>query len=149
MKYHDFDKVMHLNVLPAIICVQALLPNMKKNKVGRIVFNTSRVVLGKEERTVYSASKGALQSMSKTWALELANYGITVNCVAPGPIATSSFWQNNQPGSELAMKIVNNVPVGRMGQPEDIAQAVSFFCSEKSSFITGQTLFVCGGITVG
>ena len=68
---------------------------MRKKKFGRIVSNASRVVLGKELRTSYSASKGALLSMSRTWALELAMDGITVNGVAPGPIATSAFWANN------------------------------------------------------
>ena len=149
VQLEDFDKLMHLNVLSAIVCTQALLPSMKERKMGRIVLNTSRVVLGKEERTIYSASKGALQSMARTWSLELAANGITVNCVAPGPIATSAFWQNNPPDSERAKRIIENIPVQRMGQPEDVAQAVSFFCDEKSSFVTGQTLFVCGGMTVG
>lgn len=149
VQLEDFDKLMHLNVLPAIICTQALLPSMKERGMGRIVLNTSRVVLGKEERTIYSASKGALQSMARTWSLELAGYGITVNCVAPGPIATSAFWKNNPPNSERAKRIVENIPVQRMGKPEDVAQVVSFFCDEKSSFVTGQTLFVCGGMTVG
>jgi 3-oxoacyl-[acyl-carrier protein] reductase len=145
----DFDKLMHLNVRSALICTQALLPSMKVNRMGRIVLNTSRVVLGKEARTIYSATKGALQSMARTWALELAEYSITVNCVAPGPIATSAFWQNNPPDSERARRIIDNIPLQRMGQPEDVAQAVSFYCDERSGFITGQTLFVCGGVTVG
>ncbi|MCD6010101.1 SDR family NAD(P)-dependent oxidoreductase [Halomonas sp. IOP_31] len=145
----DFDKLMHLNVRSALVCSQALLPVMKASGTGRIVLNTSRVVLGKEARTIYSATKGALQSMARTWALELAQHGITVNCVAPGPIATSAFWQNNPPDSERARRIIENIPLSRMGQPEDVAQAVSFFCDERSSFITGQTLFVCGGVTVG
>lgn len=145
----DFDTLMHLNVRSALICTQALLPTMKANGMGRIVLNTSRVVLGKEARTIYSATKGALQSMARTWALELAEHGITVNCVAPGPIATSAFWQNNPPDSERARRIIDNIPLQRMGQPEDVAQAVSFFCDERSGFVTGQTLFVCGGVTVG
>ncbi|CAN0430108.1 unnamed protein product [Ectocarpus sp. 12 AP-2014] len=145
----DFDKLMHLNVRSALICTQALLPVMKANGMGRIVLNTSRVILGKEARTIYSATKGALQSMARTWALELAEHGITVNCVAPGPIATSAFWQNNPPDSERARRIIDNIPLQRMGQPDDVAQAVSFFCEERSGFMTGQTLFVCGGVTVG
>lgn len=145
----DFDTLMHLNVRSALVCTQALLPSMKANGMGRIVMNASRVVLGKEARTIYSATKGALQSMARTWALELAEHGITVNCVAPGPIATSAFWQNNPPDSDRARRIIDNIPLQRMGQPEDVAQAVSFFCDERSSFITGQTLFVCGGVTVG
>ncbi|MCC5902162.1 MAG: SDR family oxidoreductase [Halomonas sp.] len=148
-RLEDFDKLMHLNVRSTLVCTQALLPAMKARGMGRIVMNTSRVVLGKEARTIYSATKGALQSMARTWALELAEHGITVNCVAPGPIATSAFWQNNPPDSERARRIIDNIPLKRMGQPEDVAQAVSFFCDERSGFITGQTLFVCGGVTVG
>ncbi|MDQ7729481.1 SDR family oxidoreductase [Halomonas sp. SpR8] len=148
-RLEDFDKLMHLNVRSALICTQALLPAMKAQGKGRIVMNASRVVLGKEARTIYSATKGALQSMARTWALELAEHGITVNCVAPGPIATSAFWQNNPPDSERARRIIDNIPLQRMGQPEDVAHAVSFFCDERSGFVTGQTLFVCGGVTVG
>lgn len=148
-RLEDFDKLMHLNVRSALICTQALLPSMKAQGKGRIVMNASRVVLGKEARTIYSATKGALQSMARTWALELAEHGITVNCVAPGPIATSAFWQNNPPDSERARRIIDNIPLQRMGQPEDVAHAVSFFCDERSGFVTGQTLFVCGGVTVG
>lgn len=148
-RLEDFDKLMHLNVRSALVCTQALLPTIKAQGMGRIVMNASRVVLGKEARTIYSATKGALQSMARTWALELAEHGITVNCVAPGPIATSAFWQNNPPDSERARRIIDNIPLSRMGQPEDVAQAVSFFCDERSSFITGQTLYVCGGVTVG
>lgn len=148
-RLEDFDTLMHLNVRSALICTQALLPSMKAAGTGRIVINASRVVLGKEARTIYSATKGALQSMARTWALELAEHGITVNCVAPGPIATSAFWENNPPDSERARRIIDNIPLKRMGQPEDVAQAVSFFCDDRSGFMTGQTLFVCGGVTVG
>lgn len=145
----DFDTLMHLNVRAALVCTKALLPKLRESGHGRIVFNASRVVLGKEARTLYSATKGAVQAMACTWALELAQDGITVNCVAPGPIATTAFWENNPPDSERARRIIDNVPIGRMGQPEEVAHAVSFFCDKRSGFITGQTLFVCGGVTVG
>lgn len=148
-RVEDFDPLMHLNVRSALVCTQALLPGMRERGEGRIVMNASRVVLGKEARTLYSATKGALQSMARTWALELAGDGITVNCVAPGPIATTAFWENNPPDSERARRIIENIPVQRMGQPDDVAQAVSFFCDPRSGFITGQTLFICGGVTVG
>lgn len=145
----DFDRVMHLNTRTALIAARALVPGMRARGAGRIVFNTSRVTLGKAARTLYSASKGAAQSMARTWALELARDGITVNCVAPGPIATSVFWQNNPPEAPATRAITDAVPVGRMGTPEDVANAVSFFCDPRASFVTGQTLFVCGGVTVG
>ncbi|MCC5882029.1 MAG: SDR family oxidoreductase [Halomonas sp.] len=148
-RVEDFDRLMHLNVRSALVCTQALLPGMRERRHGRIVMNASRVVLGKEARSLYSATKGALQSMARTWALELAGDGITVNCVAPGPIATTAFWENNPPHSERARRIIDNIPARRMGQPEDVAQAVSFFCDARSGFVTGQTLFVCGGVSVG
>jgi 3-oxoacyl-[acyl-carrier protein] reductase len=145
----DFDRIMHLNARTAILAAKAMVPTMRRLGGGRIVMNTSRVTLGKIDRTLYSASKGALQSMARTWALELASDGITVNCVAPGPIATTAFWRNNPPDSDYTRNLVSSIPLKRMGTPEDVANAVSFFCSDGASFVTGQTLFVCGGVTVG
>lgn len=145
----DFDRVMHLNARTALLAAKAFVPTMRRLGGGRIVMNTSRVTLGKIQRTLYSASKGALQSMARTWALELATDGITVNCVAPGPIATTAFWRNNPPDSAYTRDLVASIPLKRMGTPEDVANAVSFFCSDGASFVTGQTLFVCGGVTVG
>jgi 3-oxoacyl-[acyl-carrier protein] reductase len=145
----DFDRIMHLNARTAILAAKAFVPTMRRLGGGRIVMNTSRVTLGKVHRTLYSASKGALQSMARTWALELAGDGITVNCVAPGPIATTAFWRNNPPDSDYTRNLVASIPLKRMGTPDDVANAVSFFCSDGASFVTGQTLFVCGGVTVG
>ena len=145
----DFESLMNLNLRTAIIGAKALVPVMRRMGGGRIVMNTSRVTLGKAARTLYSASKGAMQSMARTWALELGPDRITVNCVAPGPIGTSVFWRNNPPEAAQTKAIVDAIPVGRMGTPDDVAQAVSFFCDPRSDFITGQTLFVCGGVTVG
>jgi len=145
----DFDRLMHLNTRTALIAAKAFVPGMRRLGGGRIVMNTSRVTLGKVNRTLYSATKGALQAMARTWALELAGDGVTVNCVAPGPIATSAFWQNNAPDSEYTRNLVASIPLKRMGTPEDVANAVAFFCSDEASFVTGQTLFVCGGVTVG
>jgi 3-oxoacyl-[acyl-carrier protein] reductase len=145
----DFDRVMHLNTRTALIAAQALVPVMRRLGGGRIVMNTSRVTLGKAARSIYSASKGALQSMARTWALELARDQITVNCVAPGPIATTAFWTNNPPDVAQTRDLIAAIPIQRMGTPEDVANAVSFFCAPASGFVTGQTLFVCGGVTVG
>lgn len=145
----DFDTLMHVNLRPSIICTQAFLPKMKQLGGGRIVMNTSRVTKGKSERTLYSATKGAAQSMARTWALELGHHKVTVNCVAPGPIATDAFWKNNPPDAPNTLEIIENVPVKRLGTGEDVANAVSFFCAPQAGFVTGQTLFVCGGVTVG
>ena len=146
---NTFNEVMGTNTLSALITTQAVLPIMKAQKFGRIVSIASRVVLGKKFRTSYSASKGALLAMTRTWALELAEYGITVNCVAPGPIATSAFWENNPPDSNHTKSIIESVPIKRLGSAEDVAHAVSYFLDERSSFVTGQILYVCGGLTVG
>jgi len=145
----DFNQVMQLNAQTALICVQALAPVMRQQKFGRIVSITSRTVLGKELRTAYSASKGALAAMTRTWALELAEDDITVNAVAPGPIETEAFKKNNPLSDPHTQSIVNGIPVKRLGTPDDVAQAVSFFLDKRSGFITGQTLYVCGGLTVG
>lgn len=145
----DFDRLMHLNVRTALIAGKALVPSMRRLGGGRIVMNTSRVTLGKTARTLYSATKGAMQSMARTWALELGPDNITVNCVAPGPIATTAFWKNNAPDSDYTKNLMASIPIGRMGTPEDVANAVSFFCEPRAGFVTGQTLFVCGGVTVG
>ncbi|GAA5077393.1 SDR family oxidoreductase [Roseibacterium beibuensis] len=145
----EFDEVMHVNVRSALAAARGAIDGMKRAGRGRIIMNTSRVTKGKIDRSLYSASKGALQSMARTWALELAGHGITVNCVAPGPIATSAFWKNNPEGAPETRRIIDAIPVGRMGAPDDVAQAVSFFADDRSDFITGQTVFVCGGTTVG
>lgn len=149
LRIKDFDTVLHLNLRCAIAVTQAVLPGMRAAGTGRIIMNTSRATKGKLDRSLYSASKGALQSVARSWALELAGEGITVNCVAPGPIATTAFWANNPPQAQKTRDIIEKVPVGRMGTPEDVANAVSFFADPRSGFVTGQTLYVCGGVSVG
>jgi NAD(P)-dependent dehydrogenase (short-subunit alcohol dehydrogenase family) len=131
------------------LVVQALLPLMKKAGFGRIVNISSRAALGKEDRTVYSATKAGLLGMTRTWALETAAFGVTVNAIGPGPIATELFTSGNPPDAPKTKRIVEAIPVKRMGQPEDIAHAVASLLDDRSGFITGQVLYVCGGMTVG
>jgi 3-oxoacyl-[acyl-carrier protein] reductase len=145
----DVDRVMAVNLKPAIQCAQLVLPAMKRAKLGRIISISSRAALGKERRTAYAASKAALQGITKTWALELAQFGITVNAIGPGPIRTSLFDAANPPGAKATQDIIDRVPVGFLGEPHDIADAVSFFASERARFVTGQVLYVCGGMTIG
>jgi 3-oxoacyl-[acyl-carrier protein] reductase len=145
----DFDLQMAVTTRAALQCAQAVLPAMRKAKQGRIVNITSRAALGKELRSGYSAAKGALTALTRTWALELAPQGITVNAVAPGPIATVAFKAANPVDSPRTRRIAEGIPVQRFGEPAEVAHAVGSFMHPMASFITGQVLHVCGGITVG
>jgi len=145
----DFEAVMALNLRAPMLLAQQLLTHMRQAKFGRIVSIASRAALGKEERTVYAASKAGLVGMTKTWALEMAKFGITVNAIGPGPIATELFTSGNPPDDPKTIKIIQNIPVQRMGQPEDVAHAVASLLDDRAGFITGQIHFVCGGMTVG
>jgi 3-oxoacyl-[acyl-carrier protein] reductase len=144
-----FDRLVHTNLRAAILCAQAVLPAMRRARWGRIVNITSRAALGKEGRTLYGATKAGLISVTKTWALELGAEGITVNAVGPGPINTELFARSNPPDSPKTRAIIDGIPVKRIGEPEDVAHAVGFFASDAASFVTGQVLYVCGGLTVG
>ena len=145
----DWDPVLGVNLKGAFFCTRAVLPTMKKNRYGKIVSIGSRASLGKAERTVYSATKAGLIGLTRTWALELGQHNININYVGPGPIATELFKTNNPEGSPKTKAILNAIPLKRMGQPEDVANLVSFLASDEASFITGQSIFICGGITVG
>lgn len=145
----DFDMVASVNLRAAIQCAQAVLPAMKAAGRGRIVNISSRAALGKELRTVYAATKAGLIGLTRTWALELGRYGVTVNAVAPGPIDTDLFRDVNPADSLRTRAIIDGVPMRRLGTADDIAHAVCFLLDDGSSFITGQTLHVCGGMSVG
>lgn len=144
-----FDLLVNVNLRASMLCAQAVLPAMKQAHWGRIVNITSRAALGKEGRTIYGATKAGLISMTRTWALELGAHGITVNAVGPGPINTELFANSNPPDSPRTQAIIDGIPVKRIGTPEDVAKAVGFFTADSSSFVTGQVLYVCGGLTVG
>jgi len=145
----ELELAWSLNVRCAMQCMQALLPGMQAAGFGRIVNMSSRAALGKELRTAYSATKAALLGMTRVWALELGRHGITANAIGPGPIRTELFERANPPDSPRTQAIVASVPVKRVGTPEDIAHAVSYFLDARSGFVTGQVLYVCGGMTVG
>jgi NAD(P)-dependent dehydrogenase (short-subunit alcohol dehydrogenase family) len=145
----DLNAVLSLNLNSALLASQAALPNMRAKAWGRIINISSLTILGITERTAYAAAKAALVSFARTWALELATTGITVNAVAPGPTETELFRANNPPGSDGEARYLAGVPMRRFGKPEEIAAAIGFLLSDEASFITGQTLFVDGGASIG
>ncbi len=140
-----FHRTVDLNLRSAIQVTQSCLPAMRQASFGRIVNISSRAAYGREFRTSYSAAKSAMIGMSRSWALELASEGITVNVVAPGLTETVMMRRNN-PDIE---RRIEKVPMGRLAKPEEIASAVDFFLCERSSYTTGQVLSVCGGLSVG
>jgi 3-oxoacyl-[acyl-carrier protein] reductase len=146
----DLDALVSLHLGAALALVQAALPAMERARYGRILLISSRAALGLQTRTSYSATKAGLIGMARTWALELAPRGITVNVVAPGPIGSTEMFHDVLPvGDPRIDTLTKAIPVGRLGEPRDIARAVTFLTHPDSSFITGQTLFVCGGTSVG
>lgn len=143
------DEVLRVNLHPALLAVQATLPGMTAQGWGRIVNVSSLTILGMPERTAYAAAKAALASFTRSWSLELAQSGVTVNTVAPGPTETALFRANNPPGSEGEQRYLAGVPMGRFGHPDEIAATIAFLLSEASGFMTGQILHVDGGASLG
>ena len=139
----DFDISVNLHMRTPVILAQAFVPRMKSRRFGRIINISSRSILGKKARTVYSSTKAAMVGLTRSWALELGPCGITVNAISPGPVLTELFKKNNPP--EIAAKLVEHAIVGRAGTPEDIARAAYFLADPANGYITGQVLHVCGG----
>lgn len=141
----SLNTVLDLNVRTAVQITQAFLECMQINQYGRIINITSRAIFGVRSRSSYAAAKSALLGLTKTWALELAPYNITVNSIAPGPIETELFRKTRPVGSESEKSVIASIPLGRIGKPEEIAAAVKFLLSEEAGFITGHNLCVDGG----
>ena len=146
MSIEDWDSVLNTNLRGAFCCTKAVIPTMKLQNHGRII-NISSIsgLHGNVGQANYSASKAGLIGMTKTHAKELARYGITVNAVAPGFVETDMTAAIPE---AIRSKVLTTIPVGFLGQPEDIAAVVAFFAGEDARYITGQTLTVDGGRTL-
>ena len=145
MKENQWDFVVDVNLKGTYLCSQAAAKAMMKTG-GRIVNTASIAALGNIGQANYSSAKGGIISLTRTLALELARYNITVNCVAPGTVNTAMF---DTVSDELKEKYKERIPLKRFAEPDEIAAVHLFFCSEQGAYITGQTLFVDGGISVG
>ena len=148
VRLEDLNALANLHLGAAVTLAQAVLPAMKAAGYGRIVLVSSRAALGLPTRTAYAATKAGMLGMARTWALELAPLGITVNVVAPGPIRSAMFHSLVPEGSPQEEKLARSIPVGRLGEPDDVARAVMFFAERDAGFVTGQVLYVCGGASV-
>lgn len=139
----DFWKrVIDINLTSQFICSKAVIPGMVERNFGRIINIGSRAWLGNRGQASYSASKGGVVSFTRSLALEFARNGITANAVAPGIVETPLFATLK---AEVVDGLKKSVPMQRIGQPDDIANAVRFFAEPSSSYVTGQLLYVCGG----
>lgn len=145
----DLRAVMDVNLAAAVLCAQALMPGMAEAGGGRIVNISSRAALGKTERIAYASSKAALHGFTKALALEAGAQGITVNAVGPGPIVTELFTRVNPPGTPATQRILEAIPLRRMGLPAEVAHMVASLLDARAGFVTGQVVYVCGGMTVG
>jgi NAD(P)-dependent dehydrogenase (short-subunit alcohol dehydrogenase family) len=143
----NFDKTFSVNVKGILFTVQKALPLFQKG--GSIILNASTAgSKGVVGFSVYSATKAAIRSFARSWTIDLKQRNIRVNAISPGPIDTPGLRgliQSQQQGEQLKEYLVNTVPLGRMGSPEEVAKAVSFLASDDSSFVTGIELFVDGG----
>jgi 3-oxoacyl-[acyl-carrier protein] reductase len=147
----DWDAVMNVHLRGAFLVSRAAQAHMIEAKWGRIVNLSSISALGNRGQANYSAAKAGIQGFTKTLAIELGRFGVTVNAVAPGFIATemteATAERLGMPFEQFKAETAKEIPVGRVGEPEDIANAVSFFADDASGFVSGQVLYVAGGPT--
>ena len=143
----DYDRMFNINVKGLLFTVQKALPLIPSG--GSIILNASIVASkGNPASSVYSATKAAVRSFARTWTVDLKERKIRVNAVSPGPIETPAYdriAKSGPAGKQMLESIVNRVPMGRFGQPDEIARAAVFLASDDSTFVTGIELFVDGG----
>ena len=145
----DFDKVLGVNLRGAFLCArEAIRHFLSRKAAGSIVFNSSvHEIIPKPQYVPYSISKGGMENMTRTLALEYAGRGIRVNAIGPGAIVTpiNMAWINDP---KAKAEVESHIPMGRAGTSEEIAGVFAFLASDEASYITGQTLFACGGLTL-
>jgi 2-hydroxycyclohexanecarboxyl-CoA dehydrogenase len=148
----EWEKLIAINLTGALHMLHAVLPGMAERKYGRIVNIASDAARGGSSgEAVYSACKGGLVALSKTLAREHARQGITVNVVCPGPTDTAllaGVTEGARDPAKLLEAFRSAIPLGRLGQPDDLASAIAFFGSDDAGFITGQVISVSGGLTM-
>ena len=149
MTEEDWDIVMNTHLKGSFLCAQAAQKGMVEKKWGKIVLLSSTSALGNRGQTNYSTAKAGLQAMARTLAIELGKFNINVNAVAPGFIETAMTRQTSErmglDFEEFKKLAAASTPLQRVGQPRDVATVIAFLCSDDSSFVTGQTLYIRGG----
>ncbi|SKC87127.1 3-oxoacyl-[acyl-carrier-protein] reductase [Maledivibacter halophilus] len=146
MKEDDWDKVMSVNLKGTFLCTKLVGKKMMKQRRGKIVNIASIVgIIGNAGQANYSASKAGIIGFTKSTAKELASRGINVNAVAPGFIETE---MTKKLSEEVVENYAKNIPLGKMGTPEDVANVVFFLCSQEASYVTGQVINIDGGMVM-
>ncbi len=149
MPLEDWDAVMNVHLRGAFLMTKAVQVHMTAAKYGRIINLSSTSAQGNRGQVNYSAAKAGVQGFTKTLAIELGPFGVTANAVAPGFIATemtrATAKRMNITFEELLLSAAAQIPVGRVGQPEDIAAVISFLASAEAGFVSGQIIYVAGG----
>lgn len=145
MKDEDWDEIIRVNLKSYFLCCREAIKIMKEKGYGRIINISSRGWLGGTAQCNYAASKGGIVSITRSLALETARMGITVNCVAPGMIDTPLHRQSTEEEVGFRMR---SQPMGKVGTPRQVTNAVEYFVDEENWFTTGQVLYVCGGMSV-
>jgi len=144
MTIEDFDAVVNLNLRGTFLCCKFGTPPMVQAKWGRVINMSSRAHLGNKGQVNYSASKAGVIGLSKSLALELGKFGVTVNCIAPGVIKTPGV--TNLPHyQDLVDRVAPTLPIPRLGEPEDVAGVAAFLASDDASYVTGEVIHVSGG----
>jgi 3-oxoacyl-[acyl-carrier protein] reductase len=149
MTDEDWQAVIDTHLKGTFLAVRAAQQHMVEQKSGKIVLISSTSALGNRGQTNYATAKAGLQGMTKTLAIELGPYNVNVNCVAPGFIATAMTQQTADrigvPFEQFMEHVAKEVPLRRVGQPEDVASTIAFLCSEDAGYVSGQVIYVAGG----